>query len=177
MGAAAEEGAGDAPLELVGDLLGCIMGGNYERALVLCKEVLALEPHNVTVQQFLPVIREALDLGIGGSDEDSGGSDEGESADEDIPEEVAGEGAVGNTNEESGGEDDDDEDDEDDEDEGDEDDEDEDDEDDESPVKGTNPDFHPSGVLFRQGMTNLTVSLDKSMAAMSLGSTDAGARK
>ena len=144
------------------------MAKDFAQALLLARRVLEFEPGNLLVQQFLPVIQEAVDLKLGPpfglplvgrgvivswaltSDFAPG---ESESDDDD-------------------GEDDDDDDDDDEEDGDDDQDGDaaaDDDDDEESEAElDQGSDFVPSGITYRQGMTNLVVKTQDALSKLSL---------
>lgn len=52
-----------APIELQGQFLACVMAKQFVEAEMLCRKILTVEPTNPTVLEFLPVLREKLELG------------------------------------------------------------------------------------------------------------------
>eukprot|EP00039_Didymoeca_costata_P004334 m.72692 g.72692 ORF g.72692 m.72692 type:complete len:186 (+) comp12348_c0_seq2:463-1020(+) len=65
-----------APIELLGQFLACVMRKQFEEAENLCAEILKIEPNNETVQEFLPVIREKIELDEQNNSESSSEDDE-----------------------------------------------------------------------------------------------------
>ena len=60
----------DLPIELKAEFLSCVMEKNYEKALHLCNEMLAIDPENKTAVEFQIVIKEKLQQ-ESSSDDDS----------------------------------------------------------------------------------------------------------
>ncbi|XP_019336005.1 glutamate-rich protein 2 isoform X3 [Alligator mississippiensis] len=78
-----ENGKGSAPIELLGEFLKAIMGGNYSLAKKLCHMILIYEPENTEAKQFLPLLEEKLLMegAQNSTDTESEETDEGSSDD------------------------------------------------------------------------------------------------
>lgn len=57
-----QSGKHEAPIELLGEFLRCLMSEEYDAAKFLCQKVLELEPDNCIAQEFVPVIEERLKI-------------------------------------------------------------------------------------------------------------------
>ncbi|XP_061419624.1 glutamate-rich protein 2 [Lethenteron reissneri] len=79
-----EEEKRTAPLELMAEFLGAIMGADYKLARKLCEMILIFEPHNAEAKQYLPVIEARITQEVEASQhEDSSDEDDDEESDDD----------------------------------------------------------------------------------------------
>nr|XP_032821377.1 glutamate-rich protein 2 [Petromyzon marinus] len=79
-----EEEKRTAPLELMAEFLGAIMGADYKLARKLCEMILIFEPHNTEAKQYLPVIEARITQEVEASQhEDSSDEDDYEESDDD----------------------------------------------------------------------------------------------